>query len=209
MATISRFLLASPPKRLPPQRLYRRVWPVGTVAAAVARHARRRVNQIFFASKRAFHGILRVMRKPLLSLGLTAARFDLLYALMADGTAVGLGRRQSELRRSLGVCGSVVSRMLTSLEKLGWVTRSRFEPCADRRQRWVTLTDTGLKCITAAFRMLRRASWRLVHEAICFGKHRDPSAQFEHTEQLESYLREMRLLYRDTATLAYPWHPDD
>ena len=42
------------------------------------------MNQIFFASKRAFHSILRVTRRPLRSLGLTAARFDVLYVLMSD-----------------------------------------------------------------------------------------------------------------------------
>lgn len=167
------------------------------------------MNQIFFASKRAFQGILRVTRRPLGSLGLTAARFDMLYALLGDGKdQIHMGRRQSELRRRLGVCASVVSRMLASLEKLGWVRRSR-PGYGDRRQRWVELTDAGLQRIVMAFKMLRRASWRLVHEAICFGKHRVASAQFEHTEKLESYLRGMRLQYGDTAKLSYPWHPDD
>src|SRR5215469_1809792 len=63
------------------------------------------MNQIFFASKRAFHGVLRVMRKPLRSLGLTAARFDMLFALMGGGPEQArFGKTQSELRRSLGVC---------------------------------------------------------------------------------------------------------
>ena len=168
------------------------------------------MNQIFFASKRAFHGVLRVTRKPLRSLGLTAARFDMLFALMGDSAdPVRMGTRQSVLRRRLGVCPSVVSRMLASLEKLGWVTRQRFQLCADRRQRWVTLTDAGLQRIATAFKVLRRASWRLVYEAICFGNHREPSEQFVHTEQLDSYLHGMRKHYDDSATLYYPWHPDD
>jgi DNA-binding MarR family transcriptional regulator len=168
------------------------------------------LNQIFFACKRAFHGVLRVTRKPLASLGLTAARFDLLYALLPQDRAVSpLGVRQSELRRRLGVCASVASRMLASLEALGWVTRRRLPEGQDRRQRWVYLTDAGRQRIATAFQMLRRASWRLVYQAICFGKHRDPSAQFVHTEWLESYLRGMRTDYGDTATVYYPWHPDD
>jgi hypothetical protein len=57
--------------------------------------------------------------------------------------------------------------------------------------------------------MLRRASWRLVHEAICFGKRHDDSARLVHTCQLESYLDSMRASYGDRATLHYPWHPDD
>ena len=146
-------------------------------------------------------------RKPLGTLGLTAARFDLLYELLSRDNLMPNGARQSELRRCLGVCASVVSRMLASLEALGWVVRRRSE--GDRRQRLVTLTATGRQRIAMAFKMLRRASWRLVRQAICFGKHRQPSAQFVHTQQLESYLQGMRTEYGDTATLSYPWHPDD
>ena len=169
------------------------------------------MNQIIFASKRAFHGVLRVTRRPLAALGLTAARFDLLYALLSgEGTdSIPRSTRQSELRRCLGVCAAVVSRMLGSLEKLGWVTRHRLPKGHDRRQRIVMLTVTGRERMVAAFKMLRRASWRLVHEAICFGRHRKPSPRFVHTQQLESYLRGMRTEYRDGATLHYPWHPDD
>jgi hypothetical protein len=63
--------------------------------------------------------------------------------------------------------------------------------------------------MAAAFKMLRRASWRLVHQAICLGKHREASPRFVHTQQLESYLSAMRVEYGDGATLFYPWHPDD
>jgi DNA-binding MarR family transcriptional regulator len=169
------------------------------------------LNQIFFACKRAFHGVLRVTRRPLGSLGLTAARFDLLFALLSGEVDASMpyGTRQSELRRKLGVCGSVVSRMLASLEALGWVTRERLPQGLDGRQRLVRLTAAGRQRIVAAFQMLRRASWRLVHQAICFGKHLEPSQQFFHTEHLESYLRGIREEYGDTATLYYPWHPDD
>jgi DNA-binding MarR family transcriptional regulator len=168
------------------------------------------VNAIFFSSKRAFHGLLRATRRPLRCLGLTAARFDLLYALMCGGAdSIRNGTLQSALRRTLGVGASVVSRMLSSLEKLGWVARTRLGPGQDRRQRSVRLTACGLQRIAEAFKMLRRASWRLVHEAISFGKHRDDSARLVHTDQLESYLCGMRQKLGDTATLYYPWHPDD
>jgi DNA-binding MarR family transcriptional regulator len=169
------------------------------------------MNAIFFASKRAFHGVLRVTRKPLKSLGLTAARFDLLYALMAGRSEdlIVNGRLQSDLRRMLGVSASVISRMLQSLERLGLVGRERPAQGGDRRQRLVRLTAAGIECIAAAHKKLVRAAKRLVYEAICFGKHRDPGAQFVHMAQLESYLRAMRTHYGDTASLAYPWHPDD
>jgi DNA-binding MarR family transcriptional regulator len=74
--------------------------------------------------------------------------------------------------------------MLASLERLGWVTRRRLGQGEDRRQRLITLTADGLRCIATAFKTLRRASWRLVHEAICLGKHREDSARHVHTEWL-------------------------
>jgi DNA-binding MarR family transcriptional regulator len=169
------------------------------------------MNAIFFASKRAFHGALRVTRKPLMSLGLTAARFDLLYALMRGRgkDIVAHCTLQSDLRRTLGVSASVVSRMLQSLERLGLVSRERPQHAGDRRQRLVTLTTAGIERVASAYKMLVRAAKRLVYEAICFGRHNDPGARFVHMVQLESYLRGMRTHYGDIASLSYPWHPDD
>jgi hypothetical protein len=61
------------------------------------------MHAIFFATKRAFHGVLRVTRKPLESFGLTAARFDLMFALLQSDLEVRYPVRQSEMRRRLGV----------------------------------------------------------------------------------------------------------
>ena len=169
------------------------------------------MNALFFACKRAFHGILRVTRKPLKSLGLTAARFDMMYALAyctGYDTSSGPVSKQSDLRRALGVTAPVVSRMLRSLEALGFVTRKRAE-YGDRRQRFITVTKAGMRCIQTAFQALRRAATRLLCEAICFGKHRDRDERFRHMCELDSYLYSMRLYYGDTARLPYPWHPDD
>jgi DNA-binding MarR family transcriptional regulator len=146
------------------------------------------------------------------SLGLTAARFDMLCALLHDG---GYDRyphyeiRQSDLRRELGVTAPVVSRMLRSLEELGWVTRSRRRD-DDRRQRWVKLTDRGKEIIYKARRWIVRGVQQLVYVATCFGKHRDPNKRLVHMSQLESYLDGLRSDFGDIATLYYPWgHPDD
>jgi DNA-binding MarR family transcriptional regulator len=167
------------------------------------------MNAFFFGTKRAFHGVLRVMRKPLQSRGLTAARFDMMYALMPTHDAVGRTVRQSDLRRMLGVSAPVVARMLRSLEALGWVARQR-PPCGDRRQVDVSLTAAGIESIRAAGRTLMRASKRLLYEAICFGWPRRKSARTTHLLQLEAYLCGMRGTYGDQATLWYPWeHPED
>jgi DNA-binding MarR family transcriptional regulator len=170
------------------------------------------MHAIVFGTKRAFHGALRVMRKPLLSMGLTAARFDLMSALaFCHGVErrYGVPMLQSELRRTLGVSASVVSRMLRSLEALGLVVRRRLEFC-DRRQREVSLTERGLACIREARRALLRAVGRVVCTAICFGKQRDADRRFYHLAMLESYLSALRTEFGDGATLYYPWgHPDD
>jgi DNA-binding MarR family transcriptional regulator len=170
------------------------------------------MNAIAFGTKRAFHGFLRVTRRALGSIGLTAARFDMMCALLrVDGYERHRHHevRQSDLRRKLGVTAPVVSRMLRALEGLGLVTRSRIAHL-DRRQRWVMLTTRGEALIHKARRWLLRGVQRFVCEAICFGKHRDPIQRLIHMDQLEGYLRALRSDCGDTATLYYPWgHPDD
>ena len=164
----------------------------------------RTMNAQFFSTKRAHHGILRMTRKSLAHFGLTAARFDMLYAIRRDGCL------QSSLRRILGVTAPVVSRMLHALEELRLVTRVRSE--GDRRQRRVGLTVAGRHCLRRAFRKLGRrsgAAYRALMRAITFGEWRDPDACFRATCNLDDLLRGMRKEFGDTATLHYPWHPDD
>jgi DNA-binding MarR family transcriptional regulator len=168
------------------------------------------VNAHFFGTKRAFHGILRIMRKPLGSFGLTSARYDMLYAIFGGVPRVdrdGSLRLQSELPRNLGVHKSVVSRMLGSLEQLGLVARGR--SFADGRKRRVWLTEAGLKRLREATRCLARASRRLLCMAICFGRDRDAYQRFRQMSAYDSYLRAVRREFGDTASVGYRWHPDD
>jgi DNA-binding MarR family transcriptional regulator len=169
------------------------------------------VNAITFGTKRAFHGFLRVTRKPLLEMGLTAARFDLLSVLIRSrrGDWCTPGVRQSEIRRMLGVTAPVVTRMVRALEGLGLVERWR-EQFGDRRQVRVGLTKAGERCILKARKVMLPAVSRMVYRAICFGKHRSADARFAHMDTLESYLSTLRGRFGDSARLYYPWgHPDD
>jgi DNA-binding MarR family transcriptional regulator len=100
------------------------------------------MNAVMFGCKRAYYATLGLTRRSLAKMGLTAARFDLLYVVHSHGEQ---GALQSFLRRTLGVCASVVSRMLKSLEALGYVTRERWR--FDTRQRQVSLTKVGRACI--------------------------------------------------------------
>ena len=169
------------------------------------------VNAITFGTKRAFQGFVRVTRKRLVALGLTAARFDLLSVLVGSrgGESCAAGVRQSVIRRMLGVTAPVVTRMLRALEALGWVYRWR-EDDWDRRQIRVALTEAGERCILRARKVMLPAVKRMVHRAICFGQQRSADARFIHMATLESYLSGLRTRFGDTARLYYPWgHPDD
>jgi DNA-binding MarR family transcriptional regulator len=167
------------------------------------------MNAIAFGTKRAFHAFVRFTRKHFAGAGLTAARFDLMYAVYGDPRRdESCGSFQRDLPAKLGVTAGVVSRMLRSLEDLGLVTRK--PPACDRRQRHVTLTEAGLTCFRDAWSLLVRLLRRYVYEAICFGQHRDPEQRFWRMVQLESYLDVVRHDFGDTATLYYRWgHPDD
>ncbi|HEX3343928.1 MAG TPA: MarR family winged helix-turn-helix transcriptional regulator [Polyangiaceae bacterium] len=168
------------------------------------------MNHIAFSTKRAFHGFLRVSRKLLASFGLTAARFDMLYALLSSGRPNTESKTllQSDLRRMLGVTAGVVSRMLHALEELEWVQRKVYE--FDRRQRVVWLTKLGETRMFRARRVVVRSAERLVYHAICFGKERDPECRFWAMSRLEAFLAVFRRHFGDTARLYYPWgHPDD
>jgi DNA-binding MarR family transcriptional regulator len=169
------------------------------------------VNAHFFETKRAFHAILRVTRKPLASFGLTAARYDMLYAICngvpKEGRSACL-TWQNDLPHELGVHKSVVSRMLRSLEAIGLVVRRRSP--GDGRKREVELTDAGLRRLRDTARCLERASRRLLCMAIVFGRWKDPYRRFQHLSAYESYLKAIRADFGDSAWLPYRWgHPDD
>jgi DNA-binding MarR family transcriptional regulator len=165
------------------------------------------MNAITFGAKRAFQGFLRVTRKQLVELGLTAARFDLLSVLVHAGRDKG-GVRQSEVRRALGVTAPVVTRMLRALEGLGLVRRWRDH--WDRRQVCVALTKDGERRILRARKTMLPTVKKMVYRAICFGRHRSADARFVHMDTLESYLTALRGLFGDKARLYYTWgHPDD
>ncbi len=186
---------------------------------AVAKPAARLVplsaamNAILFGLKRAWHGSLRVTREALASMGLTAARFDPLYAVNERGTS---SIAQSQLRRRLGVNRATVSRMLRSLEDLGFVVRG---PCyADRRTRQVSLSEEGRRRIQMAEQQwIGTGAAQLVVDSAVAGfppgapgaDWHDDEACFRTTSALDSLLDGLRHAYRDFATLHYPWHPDD
>ena len=168
------------------------------------------MHAIFFGLKRAHHATLRITRSALAAMGLTAARFDMLYAVMKSGDGVA----QSALRKLLGVSRATVSRMLASLEELGLVVRESHS--YDRRQRYVSLTAEGRSRITSAHCQFTRSGWAqlAVDSALCGGPHSndrwcDESACIDATSSLERWLNRICRAFFDRATLDYPWSPED
>jgi DNA-binding MarR family transcriptional regulator len=158
---------------------------------------------IFFGLKRAHHGVLRIMRGEIAEHGLTAARFDLLYAVLER-----LEPPQVDLCRALGVSAPTVSRMVTSLQKLGLVERKTSSD--DRRVRLVVLTDAGRTCIQEAIE--RFVSWGTaqlaVDSALCGQQWNDRALCSQTARTLDTTLDKIRRAYGDLADLYRPWEPD-
>jgi DNA-binding MarR family transcriptional regulator len=165
------------------------------------------MHAILFGLKRTWHGSLRTTRHPLANLGLTAARFDLLYAAQAHGNYSSVTQRK--LRHALGVNRTTISRMLGSLEALGLVTRER--SYGDRRTRTVVLTAQGRSRIRRAIdRLIGSGAAQLVVDSAVTGEPWfDEMACLYAGDAFESFLRRIRSAFRDRATLYYPWQPDD
>jgi DNA-binding MarR family transcriptional regulator len=163
------------------------------------------MNQIFFGLKRAHHGVLRITRPALARLGLTPARFDLLYALHKAKWGVS----QRSLRGILGVSRPTVCRMLASLEELGLVQRTL--DYDSRRRLHVRLTEEGRRRIRKAIRHFIKWGWAqlAVDSALCPERWHDEGACFCAMDDCDSTLNAFRRAYGDVATLYFRWHPDD
>ncbi|HSY24738.1 MAG TPA: MarR family transcriptional regulator [Polyangiaceae bacterium] len=105
------------------------------------------MHPVFFGLKRAYYATIGLTRRTLRTMGLTAARMDMLYAIHKKGRYSML---QRDLWRTLGVCPSVVSRMLKRLEDMGYVERDVVTN--DTRKRVVRLTTHGRARILRAIR---------------------------------------------------------
>jgi DNA-binding MarR family transcriptional regulator len=176
---------------------------LGTPDAADAR-----MHAAMYGLKRAYWGSLGTTRKRLKEMGLTAARFDLLYVLRQNHGPL----RQRSLTRTLGVTHPVVSRMLKSLGILGLTKRERRR--GDRRQWMVSLTPSGRALINqASFEFIfRRRAALIVEEGLCPNMPRDDNRATEamfRMNHLDMLLNDLRYAFRAGGTLYYRWSPDD
>ena len=161
------------------------------------------MNPIFFGFRRAYYGTLRLTRRALTQMGITAARFDLLHIL--DHARGGMPQRA--IQRALGVASSTVSRMLTSLEKLRLVLR---EPMIrDQRCTWVELTKKGRRLVRrVAFELLSTGQVQLaVDSALCPECWYREDACKQARDACDRVLSRVRDAYGDVATRDYPRVP--
>jgi DNA-binding MarR family transcriptional regulator len=166
------------------------------------------MHACFFALKRTYWGSLKTTRKRLAEMGLTAARFDLLYILLEERDPYP----QRSIVRALGVTPPVVGRMLKSLRELGLVKRQR--DSLDRRAWLVSLTSRGRFLIRdAIYEFIEsREVERILERGFCPtlrpGVERENQAFFA-MATLEPILGNLKVGFRAGGTLYYPWHPDD
>ena len=98
---------------------------------------------VMFSVNRTFHKVMEVGLRLTKDFGLTPARFQLLDVLLIRGGSL----RQMQLRKILGVSAPNVSRMVSSLERLGLVVRRRD---AHGRSCGVVLTAVGRERVAHA-----------------------------------------------------------
>jgi DNA-binding MarR family transcriptional regulator len=155
------------------------------------------MHPVFFGLKRAYYATLGLTRRTLRKMGLTAARMDMLYVIHKKGR---YPTQQGALWRTLGVCPSVVSRMLKRLEEMGYVERDVITN--DTRKRTVTLTVKGRARILRAIRQF--IGWGYAQLALesALEPERWHSEWHAHVAVLraEEFLRLIRVAFGDRAS---------
>jgi DNA-binding MarR family transcriptional regulator len=155
------------------------------------------MHPVFFGLKRAYYATLGLTRQTLRKMGLTAARMDMLYVIHKRGR---YPTQQGALWRTLGVCPSVVSRMLKRLEEMGYVERDVVTN--DTRKRTVTLTTKGRARILRAIRQF--IGWGYAQLALesALVPDRWHSEWHAHVAvaRAEEFLRLVRLAFGDRAS---------
>jgi DNA-binding MarR family transcriptional regulator len=159
------------------------------------------MNRIFLGAKRTHHSCLRISR-TLLGKALTPARFDMLFVLEAcDPQRFGI--RQADLCTILGVSGATVSRMLKSLDELGYVHRQLDED--DGRRRVISLTDDGRALILHLMQRVHGSGIDLFALDCALGAERwwDARHALRLRDVLYRTLRDITRAFDDRATLDY------
>ncbi len=159
------------------------------------------MHRVFFSVKRVHLRIVEVSKILLRRFHLTPARFDMMRIVLVHAPH---GVSQSRIRGLLGVSAATVSRMLVSLEQLGFVERNEW--AHDARQLIVTLTELGKKRVTDAMEAVveRGTAERMAQRGVDF----DPKAAVPRLRVLHRALSSMRRIYGDRAAFVDPWRTE-
>lgn len=159
------------------------------------------MHALFFHVKIAHLSIQVVARRLAREIDLTPARFDLLVAISRHGPYPGT--RQDELRRTLHVSTSNVSRMVRALERLGWVERTRDRD--DRRTWRVRLTERAEEMLGGEGAFAMKCAQKVVRRVVCEGQ-----GILDTMLRVESLVHSvLALTGRPLAFLYRYGHPDD
>ncbi len=160
------------------------------------------MHTLFFSIKRVQLRVLHISRALLHKIDLTPARFDMMRIIELHRE---FGITQGRIIDLLGVSAPTVSRMLTSLEDLGFVVRKRL--ARDARCVLVEITDLGLDTVRRArFRLTdKEVDHRLALRGLAF----DPRKAQPQLDVLQRFLMRLRKNYSDPAPFADPWTTDD
>ncbi len=163
------------------------------------------MDAVFFAVKRAHYATWKFGRRMLMPVGLTPARFDVLFALRKSRW---VPVRQAALRAALGVARATISEMLGVLEDLGLVLRNCCED--DKRTNWVRLTMPGVDLLHRAYqRCVGNGDTTVAVD--CALAEGDPArATFPMRSSIEELCSSLRRWFGNGKALGlYPWRTDD
>ena len=157
------------------------------------------MHPLTFGMKRLFLRSVAINREYTKQHHLTPARFDMLVAIRRGENGI----IQRVVRWQLGVRSPTVSRMMASLEELGYIRRRKYPP--DRRHRWVTLTELGKRVIDDAQDDLTLGPLGEAVARAMVSPHHDQRAPTEKAlAEARSLFATVRELVSDTAVLRYP-----
>jgi DNA-binding MarR family transcriptional regulator len=156
------------------------------------------MHAMFFGIKMVHLRTLGVMKTLLRRRNLTPARFDMMRVVELHG-AHGIAQRN--LQHLLGVSAPTISRMLKSLELLGFVVRKRF--AYDARSLIVEITEVGLERVRAARDALVESGIgdRMAARGLAF----DPQVARPKVDMLRRFLSCIRTIYGCFAAFEHPW----
>jgi len=160
------------------------------------------MHQIFFSVKRVHLRVVEISKRLVREFGLTPARFDLLRVVDAHDPHPVL---QSKICTLLGVSAATVSRMLISLEKLGFIERKKSS--VDGRNLLVSLTVDGFNRLDGAIVAVisSRVAEFIARRGVAF----ESKLAVSRLRALQKHLNSMRRIYGDDSPFVHPWRDDD